>query len=184
LAKEAKMAYGIGLTLDKKLEGQVRQLWRQFEAAGVGKTPGQFDEPPHITFSVFPSGDPAPLVELVEATLVADSRVKLIPFGAFLEDKHVLYYSAVLSQGLQQAHARHFEIIRARNIEHNLTYMPGNVLFHCTMAVDIEPGDFPKGIDICFKNREVLEGTVTQMELFEFFPVKPIHRKRIIPAEK
>ena len=173
------MAYGIGLTLDRKLEGQVRQLWRQFETAGVGKTPGQFDEPPHITFSVFPSGSPATLIELVEATPVVDSRIKLIPFGAFLGDKHALYYSAVLSQGLLQAHARHFEIIRAKNMEHNPTYVPGNILFHCTMAVDIEAGDLLKGIDICVKNREVLEGTVEQMELFEFFPVKPIHRRMI-----
>ena len=174
------MAYGIGLTLDSKLEDQVRQLWLQFEAAGVGKTPGQFDEPPHITFSVFSSGNPATLIELVEATPVTDSRVKLIPFGAFLGDRHVLYYSAVLSQGLLQAHAKHFEIIRARNIEHNPTYVPGNVLFHCTIAVDIEAGEFLKGIDICVKNREVLEGTVEQMELFEFFPMKLIHRRRII----
>ncbi|MFH0909077.1 MAG: hypothetical protein V1929_09970 [bacterium] len=184
LAEETKMAYAIGLTLDRKLEGQVRQLWHQFEAAGVGKTPGQFDEPPHITFSAFPSGNPATLIELLEATPVTDSSIRLIPFGAFLGDKHVLYYSAVLSQGLLQAHAKHCDLIRAQSIEYNLTYVPGTVLFHCTMAVDIEPGDFLKGIDICVNNHEVLEGAVEHMELFEFFPVKPIHRRRLIPDKK
>ncbi|HBA85039.1 MAG TPA: hypothetical protein DCZ95_13180 [Verrucomicrobia bacterium] len=119
------MAYGIGLTLDDMLDAKVREIWRQFEAARIGKTPGQFDEPPHITFSVFPLGNPSTLIELVDATPITDTKIRLIPFGAFLGEKRVLYYNVVLSPGLMEAHLKHF-----------------------TMAVDIDAEDFGRGVEI------------------------------------
>lgn len=108
------MPYGIGLTFDERTSARVRLLWRAFEEAGVGKTPGQLGLPPHVTSSLFSSGKPDVLVSLVEALSVADPSLKLVPFGAFLGEKHTLYLHAVLSPDLVQAHARHVALARAR----------------------------------------------------------------------
>jgi hypothetical protein len=173
------MAFGIALTFDAQLDARVRQVWRQFEAAGVGKTPGQLGESPHVTFSLFPSGNPKKLIELAEATPIFDAGVKLVPFGAFFGDSHALYYNVVLSRGLLEAHAKHYKILIEYGLNHDPVYEPGNILFHCTMAVDIAREQFFEGIDICIMNPKTLEGRAEQMELFEYFPVKNIYRKRI-----
>ncbi len=55
------MPFGIGLTLDERTGERVCDLWRAFEKAGVGKTPGQLGLPPHVTLSLFADGDPAVL---------------------------------------------------------------------------------------------------------------------------
>ena len=54
------------------------------------------------------------LISLVEALSVADPRLVLVPFGAFLGEKYTLYLHAVLSPDLVRAHARHVALARAR----------------------------------------------------------------------
>jgi hypothetical protein len=105
--------------------------------------------------------------------------VKLIPFGVFLRDRYVLYYNAVLSPGLFRAHSEHCEAIRRGGLDHSPLYMPGDALFHCTIAVDVKPEDLFRAIKICLDNRETLEGTVEHIQLLEFFPVKVIHGRQV-----
>ncbi|NPV81740.1 MAG: hypothetical protein HPY52_16025 [Firmicutes bacterium] len=96
----------------------------------------------------------------------------------------MLFYNAVLSRELLQAHAEHYEILRARGIEHDPTYSPGNVLFHCTIAVDLEEEQLHEGINICLEHGETLEGSVENVELIEFFPAKLIHRRKLTAERK
>jgi 2'-5' RNA ligase len=173
------MAYAIALTLDRTLEDKVRQLWHELEAAGIGKTPGQFDEPPHITFSLFPDANPEMLIKLVDSMSITTSRVRLVPFGTFLGEKHVLYYTAILSEELLQAHAQHYDVLKREQIEYDPIFSPGNVVFHCTMAVNVEEERLLDGINICLKHRNILDGSVESLELIEFFPVKVIYRIRL-----
>ncbi len=174
------MAYAIILTLDRALEKRVRQLWHELEAAGIGKTPGQFAEPPHITFSIFPAANPEMLVKLVDSMSITASRVRLVPFGTFLGEKHVLYYTAVLSEELFQAHAQHYDVLKREKIEYDPGCSPGKIVFHCTMAVEIEEERFLDGIKICLKHRDMLDGSVEGIELIEFFPVKVICRRTLV----
>jgi hypothetical protein len=174
------MAYAIALTLDRTLDSEVRQLWHELETAGIGKTPGQFAELPHITFSLFPTANPETLIKLVDSMSITTSRVRLVPFGTFLGEKHVLYYNAVLSEELLQAHARHYDVLKHEKIEYDPIYSPGKIIFHCTMAVDIEEKRLLDGINICLKHRSILDGSVEGIELIEFFPVKVIHTRRFV----
>ncbi|GEM_PF-5073714 len=173
------MAYAVILTLDRKLDSEVRQLWADLEVAGIGKTPGQFAEPPHITFSVFPTGDPEKLAELVDSISVASSEVRLIPVGTFPGETHVLYHTALLSEELLQAHAEHHDILRREKIKHDPLYSPDNIIFHCTLAVDVEDQQLLNGITICRKDRNILDGFAERIELIEFFPVRVIHSRQL-----
>jgi 2'-5' RNA ligase len=110
---------------------------------------------------------------------ITASRVRLVPFGTFLGAKHVLYYTAVLSGELLQAHAQHYDALRHEKIEYDPIFSPGNVVFHCTMAVDVEEERLLDGINICLKHRDILDGSVKGIELIEFFPVKVIHRRKL-----
>ncbi len=174
------MPHGIGLTLDEETCTKVRLLWRAFEKAGVGKTPGQLGLPPHVTFSLFADGDPAVLAALVDALEVADPSLKLIPFGAFLGETHTLYLHAVLSPDLVQAHAAHVALARARGLSCDRLYTPGSIVFHSTLAVEVEEGNFLTGVEICRSHPETLEGQAETVELFEFFPPKRVYGKQIL----
>jgi hypothetical protein len=178
------MPYGIGLTLDKRTGAGVRDLWRVFEEAGVGKTPGQLGVPPHVTFALFSSGKPDVLVSLVEALSVEDPSLKLVPFGAFLGEKHTLYLHAVLAPDLVQAHVTHIALARARGLSCDRLYTPGSIVFHCTLAVEIEDSDFLTGVEICRSHPEILEGCAETVELFEFFPAKQVHGREIVTGLK
>lgn len=61
---------------------------------------------------------------------------------------------------------------------------PGNILFRCTIAVDLEEEQLHKGINICLEHRETLEGSVENVELIEFFPAKLIHRRKLTAEKK
>lgn len=177
------MPYGIGLTLDEQTNRTVLLLWKALEAAGVGRTPGQLGLPPHVTFSLFADGDPAVLAALVDALEVTDPFLKLIPFGAFLGEKPTLYLHAVLSPDLVRAHAAHVALAHARGLSCNRLYTPGNIVFHCTLAVEIEDKDFATGVEICRSHPETVEGRAETVDLFEFFPARRI-RTRPIPAAR
>lgn len=174
------MPYGIGVTFDERTSARIRLLWRAFEEAGVGKIPGQLSLPPHVTFSLFSSGEPDVLVSLVEALSVADPSLKLVPFGAFLGEDDTLYLHAVLSPDLVQAHARHVALARAEGLSCDRLYTPGSIVFHCTLAVEIEDSDFLTGVEICRSHPEILEGRAETVELFEFFPAKRVHGREIV----
>ena len=171
------MAYGIALILDSDLAAQVTDIWRQFEAAGVGTTPDEFEEPPHVTLAIFPSGDPTRLARLLDATPFADTSVTLVPFGAFLGERHVLYYNAVLCPALLEAHAALHARIRAEHLACDPLYAPGSAVPHCSLAVDIEPRAFPGGVEICLRNASTLSGRADAVELFEYFPVRSLHSR-------
>jgi hypothetical protein len=173
------MGHAIVWTFNSSLDKKIRKVWKEFEEAGIGKTPGQLGEPPHITVSAFPGTDPNVLVETMNDTAFVESPIRLIPFGAFLGEKQVLFYHVVLTPAQYQSHVRHFEILRERRIDFSPTYAPGNVHFHCTLAVGIEKEQFQRGIEICWNHPETLEGTITGVELFEFFPVKIIRRRKL-----
>lgn len=176
------MPYGIGLTFDERTSPRVGDLWRIFEKAGVGKTPGQLGLPPHVTFSLFSSGEPDVLVSLVEALSVQDTSLKLVPFGAFFGEKYTLYLHAVLSPDLVRAHAAHIALARAEGLSCDRLYTPGNIVFHCTLAVEIEEGDFLAGVEICRSHHEILEGWAATAGLFEFFPAKRVHGRQILTS--
>ena len=173
------MALGIVLTLDDELAAPVEDIWRRLEAAGVGKTPGQFAEPPHVTLALLPYGDPAQLADLLDTTPFAGTSVKLVPFGAFRDERCSLYYNAVLCPALLGAHAALYDQIRALRLEHDELYAPGSAVFHCSLAVDIEPESLPAGVDICLRGPRELRGHADAVELFEYFPARSLHRRRL-----
>ena len=173
------MAFGIALALDSDLSAQVAAVWRQFEAAGVGKTPGEFEEPPHITLALFPSGDPMRLARLLDETPFSDTSLALTPFGAFLGDRHVLYYNVVLCPALLEAHAALHARIRAENLPCDPLYSPGSIVFHCSLAMEVEPQALSSGVEICLRNPQTRSGRAEAVELFEYFPVKSLHRRRL-----
>ena len=173
------MAYGIALTFDSNLESQIRKVWHAFQDAGIGKTPGQFDEPPHVGLVGCPNGSPTTLSDMIDEIRVSDAGIKLIPFGVFLGPKYVVYYNALLSEDLLKAHKELYSFLNDHRITFDPLYSPGQVLFHCTVAVDIESAHYSKAISIMRDCSEPMAGTATRIQLFEYFPIKKLHTRNL-----
>ncbi len=171
------MAYGIALTFDNNLESQIRKVWRSFQDAIIGKTPGQFEEPPHVGLVDCPQGPPTELHDMIDEIVVSDARINLIPFGVFTGQLYVVYYNALLSGDLMNAHRELYSSLNDHHIAYNLLYSPGHVIFHCTVAVEIESGHYLKALSIMRDFPETLGGTATHIQLFKYFPIKMLHAK-------
>jgi hypothetical protein len=173
------MGFGICLTLDAKLNHQVQESWRLFERARIGTTPGQCSEPPHVTFSDTPSGSAEALWNAAKDLHFAETELQLVPVGIFPGAKHVFYYNAVLCRGLHNAYMAHYELIRLAEIPVNPLYAPGSVLFHCTIAVDVDEADLGTALGLVYPAAEAVSGHASAIELWEYFPAKRIYRREL-----
>lgn len=173
------MAYGLVLTLDARLNEQVGNLWNVFERASIGKTPGQLSEPPHITLATSTDDSPDGLWRAAADVVVVNAELKLVPFGAFVGEKCVLYFNAVLSEDLRRVHREIHSTLMRDNVSTDPLYAPGNVLFHCTIATEIEPRRLPEAtallVDLCANS----PGRAVAVDLWEFFPVRMLKRREL-----
>jgi len=171
------MAFGITLTLDEELEAQVRRVWHELEVVGVGTSPATFGEPPHVTLALIPSAAPEYLASLVDRLTFSGLSLQLVPLGVFLGELHTLYFAAALSPGLLAAHAQLCGLLHADGVGVDPLYAPGSVVFHCALAVDVEPRSLPRGIAVCGGFPDTLVGSARAVKLFEYFPVRLVHSR-------
>ncbi len=175
------MNHALVLTFDPQAEARVESVWTLFEKAGIGKTPGQFGEVPHVTLSEGLQGD-SDLLQTIPETGVSDYVIRLVPFGLFLGEKHVLYYHAVLPPEMRAMHSLHHQLLRERHIQNNRLYTPMEVIFHCTVAVDIDHADLQRAVSIMADWRETILAHARQMELWKYFPVSRAHVRTLEEA--
>ena len=148
------MRHAVIVLFDTQSEMKIRAIWKQFELAGVGKTPGQLGEPPHVTFSEGLLGPQDKLIGAVPDATISDRRIKLMPFGVFPGAKYVLYYNAAPSEEMRRAYLSHYEMLRSRHVECNPQYSPDSILFHCTIAVDVERERLDQAFSMMLQSRE------------------------------
>jgi hypothetical protein len=173
------MGYAIMLRLEPDLDRHVRNVWKAMESAGIGKTPGQLGEPPHVSISDMAAGSPDRLWEAATRTLFRDMSLTLIPFGMFFGAKHTMYFNVAASEGFQESHLIHYEHLSATGVEFNPLYAPGQILLHCTIAVEIEKADLERAVNLISKSPGSIRGRVIAVEMWEYFPARMISRMDI-----
>ncbi len=173
------MGTGIVFIFDAGLETKIKSIWAKFEVEGIGKTPGQFSEPPHVAIAGDLTVEDKVLIKMINDTSFSNTIVKFIPFGVFLGKEHVLYYNAILSEEIIKSYFDLYEGIAEKGIGYNKYYSPGNVLFHCTISVEIKDIDLQKAISIVRNNQEPFSGSIKGIELWHYFPVERIYRKEL-----
>jgi hypothetical protein len=170
---------GIVLSLEPRLDQHVRELWASFQQAGVGITPGQLLESPHITIAEASSTSFEPLWEAVVETKFPDKSLQLIQFGAFFGKKNIIFYNVILSEGLGRSYLSYYESLRQKKAAYKALYDPSHILFHSTVAVEIESAEFPRAIELFAQNKASLAGCAAAVELWEHFPAKLVRRREL-----
>lgn len=173
------MGYGLVLTFDSDLDAGVRSLWRHLELAELGVTPGQLHEPPHVTLADSETASPEALWEASLAFHPVDAGLGLLPFGIFPGKSLVVYYNVTLCEALQKAYLAYYESLRGRGVDFNLHYSPDSMIFHCTMATEIEPSALREAAELILREGGPLQGSAAAIELWRYFPVQPLHRRSL-----
>lgn len=78
-----------------------------------------------------------------------------------------------VAAGSAQLHA----LFEAEGIGRDPLFAPGSAILHCTLAVEVAAEDLQRGIEVCRRHPETLEGAVAGVELLEFFPVRSLYRR-------
>ena len=173
------MAYAVVLTLDDRLTRRVNDAWHSFEIASIGKTPGQFNEPPHITFAIGRTDSPETLWRAVKEVTFADVELKLVPLGVFLGERYVVYLNAILSEDLGKSHRDLYGTLIRNNVPADPRYAPGHVLFHCTIAVEVEPTRLSEAVALLSGLDTSYSGRAASVDLWEYFPVRRLQRREL-----
>ncbi len=176
------MRQGVVLALEAGLENHIRKVWKSFEEAGIGITPGQLLEPPHITIAEAASTAIEPFWQAAIETPFTDQRLQLLPFGVFLAKKNVLFYNVTLSEGLHRSYLAFYDLLRNKKAAYKPLYDPSHLLFHCTVAIDIEESELSHAIELMSKERATLSGIATAIELWEHHPARRKNTKLLQPT--
>jgi hypothetical protein len=177
------MKRGIVLSVDSRLDAHVRTMWDVFEKAGIGITPGRLLETPHITIAEASSESIEPLWQASVETRFAERELHLVPFGVFLGKRNIIFYNVVLSEGLHTSYTEFYELLRQKKAAYNPLYDPSHILFHCTIAVDVEEHELARAVELVSKERKSLSGSVAAIEFWEHFPTKRIKGKKLASKE-
>ncbi len=178
------MRRGIVLSLDPKLDTYIRRIWGIFEQSHLGIIPGKLLETPHITIAEATSSSIEPLWQAAIETQFDQRDVHIVPFGAFLGKKNIIYYNVIPSEGLLKSYLAFYNLLKQKKAAYNPLYDPSHILFHCTIAVDIETNELPNAIELISKERESISGCVANIEFWEHFPTKLIKRKELAKRTK
>jgi hypothetical protein len=171
------MRRGIVLSLDTQLDAHIRKMWAAFEREGIGITPGKLLETPHVTIAEASSSEIEPLWQAAVETPFETRDVHLVPFGVFPGKKCIVYYTVILSEGLLKSYLSFYNLLRQKKAAYNPLCDPGHILFHCTIAIDVEAAELPKAIEVLSREKETLSGCVSNVEFWEHFPTRLIRKK-------
>jgi 2'-5' RNA ligase len=132
------MPYAIELFLDDSSDRAVREIWAALEDRGVpslGSRPDS-DHHPHVTLSVFASGDPARVADVLRPVLATAPGLPLTlaSLGFFLTDEAPAFLGAVPSTRLLSLHRQVHETIATLVEGIWPYYRPDALLPHCTLT--------------------------------------------------
>ena len=179
------MAYAIELGIgDGKGVGQdaatvAQELWVHLEHSGF-LTPGRLGFKPHVTLSVFDSGDPEEVVKALHACDMGLGRsVEFSGFDVFQTDPSVVYLRVAPRRcgWIREIQSAVYEQLLSVGITPREYYTPEEFVPHCTLAELIPPQDVGRVLSVCKSHHTgPLEGKVRNFRVIRFPPVATIHR--------
>lgn len=152
------MGYAVGLYMQMDVEAQVYDIWQSIKAANISSRMVDGHFRPHISLGVCENIDPHHFKPILR-----DFAAQIEPFGLwlpnvgyFFDDKVVLYIGITVTHDLLDLHKRFQEQFIPCATNQNAHYRVGHWVPHITLAVDVQPRNLPRAM-------EVLKGCVTPL---------------------
>lgn len=168
------MGFAVELYFDPNLDSTVRSMRVALNAAGVNPLLDQVGDRPHISLAVFHDLDVATLEPhlLNFAKVTTPFAVSFAAISVFPTDEGVLFLAPVVTDTLRDAHRelhRRLSAVATRPVQY---YLPNHWVPHCTLAMGIPRAALPTATEVALAHWTPLAGTITEVGLVEFRPVK------------
>jgi 2'-5' RNA ligase len=167
------MPYAVEVALDPAAAAIVRRIWRELGDAGIGYMAGAGARP-HVTLGIWDTLDHADAeAELSRfAAETAPIRLTLASVGLF--PAVAVFLAPTVTVELLDLHAafhRRFNRFGRGPWDH---YREAAWVPHCTLATDLEPGQFGSALAIAGRAPLPLESRLVEVGIVEFRPVKQL----------
>ena len=164
---------------DEILSNSIKSIWSKFENQSIGKTPGQFNEDPHISIFVANEDKEEEVINVIVKAKIRKVKVKLIPYGIFNGSTKVVYLNVVISDSIQQLKNSIFNSIDSLNLKIDKHYENNESLLHCTIAINILNADIPKAVEIMNTLESEYNGYIDKVQIINYFPVNKVFQKEL-----
>ena len=179
------MPYAVAATFDQDLQAEMSDPMDKFRSHGLGKTPTDYGEPPHMTLAMFKDTtlDTRKIVSACESVRRQKIEMKLQVFGSFVaeENNATIYLNPVLSNELAVLHAelhKEFDNLGMHN-QHEY-FRPGQWVPHCSMVLELSKDDYLKAVKVCMDlPKKLYHGFMTNLLVAEIFPVRVLSEIRL-----
>jgi 2'-5' RNA ligase len=165
---------------NSELEKDIKNIWKEFELNGIGKTPGQYGEDPHISMFVISNQSENKVIDLLKVVSNQKMEVKLIPYGIFNGKEKVIYLNVVESDDIHNLKNKYYSILDRNEICIDKHYKMNESILHCTIAVNILDSDFTNAIEIMGKLKPEYSGNIDRIQIIEYFPITKVFEKSLL----
>jgi 2'-5' RNA ligase len=167
------MPYAIELALDPTSADAIRRAWRELHDAGITWM-ARSGARPHVTLGIWNTLDRDGAESELTRFAAATSPVRLTLTSVGLFPAVAVFLAPTVTAELLDLHAgfhRRFGRLGGESWEH---YRPGAWVPHCTLATDLEPGQFGSALAIAGRIPLPLECRLVEVGIVEFRPVKQL----------
>jgi len=167
----AAMPFAIELALDADSGRVVRALWRRLADAGL-RFMADSGADPHVSVAIWEELDVAEAAIEVASLAAATAPLALsFPEVRTFGDE-VVYLAVAASAGLRDLQARVDAAVGRHGGGSWAHYVPASWLPHCTLAMDLGPGQLAVALAVVRALPLPLNGHLDRIAIVEFRPVR------------
>jgi hypothetical protein len=166
------MDFGCIACFDNELENKVTSIWKRFENANIGNTPGSFGEDPHICMFLAKDQRAESIIENINQFENKQVHVVLLPYGVFNGTRKVVFLNVIVTNELINFRNKIFDIINNCNVVVDEWYKNDRALLHCTIALDIDDKDISNAVQIMSTLEPAYAGFINRLQIIEGFPIQ------------
>jgi 2'-5' RNA ligase len=170
------MPCAIEMYFDPETDLRIRALWKQLASLGTSSMHDSGARP-HVSLAVCESADLPATRQLLDrfAGETSPFPISFSSLGVFPAAESVAFLAPKVTSELLALHARFFSEFATLARDCWPHYSPSQWAPHCTLAMGLEPHQMGRTLDICHAASLPLLGTVTEIGLIEFRPIKQLY---------
>lgn len=167
------MGFAVEVYFDQQTERRIRRLWQELADRNVCSVLPAIGSRPHLSLAVYDHVDPEEvrpaLAEL--AALQAPLQVDLTSVGTFPGAECVVFVAPDATPELLDLHRRVCARLAEFGLRTHEYYRPGRWVPHCTIAMELEPAQVPRALEICRASDVCGPSSIVEIGLVQFRPV-------------
>jgi 2'-5' RNA ligase len=176
------MPYAIEMFFDSSTAVRIRRLWENLALAGASFM-RDGGARPHVSLAVCDTLDVSGARDLIDgfARKIAPIPVTLASLGVFPSASPVMFLAPKVTVELLQIHSEFFTAFDSLGHGCWSHYSPLHWIPHCTVAMHIDAQQLSGLGSICLAADLPISGTLTEIGLVEFSPVRHLHSAPFTP---